>query len=118
MQNGLRRNLLSFAVLLAAGCSSMQPVHKENMVGTYVQLPASACAEHSTLAMSKGKPGERMVCEMIEPVGSHVPKCLCRDEGLIAQQRQESQDALRAMDPNAQVCGGVAGNCTLNAVIR
>jgi hypothetical protein len=112
MNTDLRRNLLAFAVLLAAGCSSMQPVHKENMVGTYVQMPASACAEHSTIAMSKGKPGERMVCEMIEPVGSHVPKCLCRDEALIAQQREQGQDAQRRMDPNAQVCGGAAGNCT------
>src|SRR5215471_4227630 len=83
--------LISFALLSCAG----QKVRKEQVVSEGVVLPTSMCAKPGTVAMSNDEPGKRMVCELQEPVGSHMPKCVCWDEQQIAQNREDAQDMIR-----------------------
>jgi hypothetical protein len=109
--SALPRHLLPFSLLLAASsCSSSSSVRKEAMVTTPVVMPNAMCAKHGTVAMSSDKPGERMLCELQEPLGSHLPKCVCWDEGLIAQQREDTQQIHRQMEVGVQTCP--AGACS------
>jgi hypothetical protein len=74
------------------------PVHKENVVPLPVVLTLEMCAEAGTTALSLGKEGERMVCERQLPIGSHLPRCVCRDEGMILAQTNETQDLLHRLE--------------------
>jgi len=80
-------------LLGASGCV-VYPVHKEKIVALPVDLPMGMCAEQGALTVSAGKPGERMACELNAVTGTHVPRCICRDEGLIAQQTIDTQQAI------------------------
>ena len=37
---------------------------------------------------------ERLVCESVAPVGSHIPRTTCRTYGLIEQERRDTQNAM------------------------
>jgi hypothetical protein len=104
-----RSILLGFALSFAAGCASNTPVHKEKMVDRPIVVPTAMCAQHGTVAMSNDKTGDRMVCELQEPLGSHMSKCICWDEGLVAQQREETQQIHRQMETGIQTCNGSCG---------
>jgi hypothetical protein len=82
---------LVMLLLAASACKTATPVHKEAIVDRPVVVPRENCPMSGVVAMSTGKPGERMLCELEAPLGSHVPTCTCWDEGLIAQQRDDTQ---------------------------
>jgi hypothetical protein len=90
-------------VVILAGCSK-DAVRKETIVALPVVLPLYMCPQPGTVATSLGQEGERMVCERQLPIGSHLPHCVCRDEGLTAQQIAETQELLHKlqMEPTAQ----------------
>jgi|SRR5476649_2875181 hypothetical protein len=92
----LPSSLFLAAMLLgASGCAVVvYPVHKEKIVTLPVDLPMDMCADQGVVAVSAGKPGERMVCELHAVTGTHVPRCICRDEGMIAQQTVDTQQLL------------------------
>ncbi|HEX4382767.1 MAG TPA: hypothetical protein VH083_07455 [Myxococcales bacterium] len=91
------------AIVILAGCSTAA-VRKDTIVDLPVVLPLYMCPQPGTVATSLGDVGERMVCERQLPIGSHLPRCVCRDEGFIAQQTAETQDLLHKlqMQPTAQ----------------
>ena len=78
------RALVAMAALTAAvGCANpkRQDVRKEMMAMGPVILPNEMCAEHGVVSASKDKDGERMICELQNQLGSHIPRCVCIDEG-------------------------------------
>jgi hypothetical protein len=90
----LPSSLFVAAMLLGASGCVVYPVHKERIVALPVDLPMGMCAEQGALTVSAGNPGERMRCELNPVTGTHVPRCICRDEGLIAQQAIGTQQAI------------------------
>lgn len=86
---------LGVVTLFAAVACTMYPVHRDAIVQTPVVLPNNMCAAHGKVAVSTDKPGERMICELQEPLGTHLAKCTCWDEGLVADKRVDTQDAVR-----------------------
>jgi hypothetical protein len=99
----------ALALVIAAGCAKVIPVHKENIVGVPVVMPTNMCAARGTVAMSLGREGERMICELQTPLGSHLARCTCWDEGMIAQQRQDTQNIHEQMEVGIQTC--MSGSC-------
>jgi hypothetical protein len=94
----MRRSSYSLIVLLLAIGCARQAVHKENVVALPVVLPLKMCAQPGTVSVSLGDVGERMLCERQLPLGSHLPLCVCRDEGMIAQQSRETQELVRQIE--------------------
>jgi hypothetical protein len=99
----LSRAFILAGGLLFAGCASKQAVHKEGIVDRPITLALSMCAEAGTVAVSRGNEGERMVCERQTPVGTHLPTCVCRDEGMIAQQVEDTQQVIRTVETDIQI---------------
>lgn len=97
----LRTSVLASG-LLFAGCASKH-VHKEAIVDRPITLALSMCAETGTVAVSRGDEGERMVCERLTPIGTHLPTCVCRDEGMIAQQVEDTQQVIRTIETDIQI---------------
>jgi hypothetical protein len=95
--------LLASAVLLAGtACQSAKPVRKEKIFGVPIVMPTAMCPELGTVAVSLGEEGERMVCEMQVPLGTHLPRCVCRDEGMMAQQKEDTDPLLRQLEVGIQ----------------
>jgi len=93
------------AMTLAVGCQSKSPVRKEMMAMGPVILPNHMCAEHGKLAMSTDVEGERMLCELQEQIGTHLPRCVCWDEGYTERERELAMEQLRNIN-SLQACGG------------
>jgi hypothetical protein len=97
---------LAMLVLALSACETI-PVNREAQVPVAVILPNRMCATRGKVAVSTDKPGERMICEMQEPLGSHLPKCTCWDEGALASKREDTQEMVRELSMTQQ-CGGAA----------
>lgn len=96
-------------LLAGVACQSVKPVHKENIFGVPVVMPLHMCPEAGTVGMSLGAEGERMMCEIQIPLGTHLPRCTCWDEGMLAQQREDTQEIHHQMEVGIQTC--MSGNC-------
>jgi hypothetical protein len=89
-------------MLVAAGCAQPDArrnteVRKEKMAMGPVILPTEMCAEHGRVAMSADKEGDRMVCELQAILGSHVPRCVCVDEGFSDRERELAFEQLKGL---------------------
>jgi hypothetical protein len=102
--NNVMRTLLLFAAVAVVACKTQQ-VRREALVPVPVVLPNEMCDDRGRVALSKGKPGERMICEMQEPLGSHVARCTCWDEGLLAEKRTDTQQLMLNITTGIQSCG-------------
>lgn len=87
------RNLLILCLSLA--CAAPSSVRKDTVASEGVVLPNGMCASRGEVAKSKDPPGNQMICELQDLVGSHVPKCVCRDEGQVDEDRDGAQQAMR-----------------------
>jgi hypothetical protein len=99
--------LMVVAVVLAVGCQKTA-VRKEMIAMGPVILPNSMCAMHGTVAMSTDKEGERMLCELQEQIGTHLPRCVCWDEGYAERERELAMEQMRGLS-SLQACGGGDG---------
>ncbi|HEX4384581.1 MAG TPA: hypothetical protein VH083_16580 [Myxococcales bacterium] len=88
-------------------CAKKGEVHKEMMAMGPVILPNSMCAEHGTVSLSNDKEGDRMVCELQNQLGTHIPRCVCIDEGFSERERELAFEMMRGT-ASMQVCGGAA----------
>ncbi len=52
-----------------------------------------------------------MICELEEIVGSHYPRCVCRDEQQMIDDRYASQQAIRDMEQHKCVSNNDSGGC-------
>jgi hypothetical protein len=99
--------LLAFvAIFLAVSCQKTS-VRREMMAMGPVILPNEMCAEHGTTAMSNDKEGDRMVCQMENKIGTHIPNCVCFDEGFSERERELALVMMRNIN-SIQACGGAA----------
>jgi hypothetical protein len=111
-----KRHQMSIAVTvlaIALGCAKSS-VRKEMMAMGPVILPNAMCAPHGTVSMSNDKEGDRMVCEMQEQLGTHIPRCVCVDEGFSERERELAMEQMRGLGVNG--CGGDNTACNLGQV--
>jgi hypothetical protein len=78
-------------LLLVAGCAASSketqakaPAEKRELLAVAEQQPKK----------TKGDPGEKIICEETQVVGSHIPTLLCRSVRSIEAERQSSQNFL------------------------
>ena len=109
MPKSYRARLAVTAMILSFGCQSKTKVRKEMMAMGPVVLPTQMCAQHGTTAMSTDVDGERMLCELQEPLGSHLARCVCWDEGYTERERELAFEMMRNIN-SIQACGG-QGSC-------
>lgn len=102
------RNFLG--AILFCGLMACATANHDRVVSDGVILPNSMCAKHGVAAASNDAPGSRMICELEELVGSHYPRCVCRDEQQIVADRAEAQQAVRDMEQHKCVSSG-GGSC-------
>jgi len=104
------------ALTLAMGCQKNK-VRKEMMAMGPVILPNHMCAQHGTTAMSTDVEGERMLCELQEQIGTHLPRCVCWDEGYTERERELAFEQMRGIN-SMGVCGSgdSAAGCMMGAI--
>src|SRR5207248_344057 len=84
-----RTRLLVIFAVGAGACSTTRS--QERVVSEGVILPNYMCAKRGVSAASNDPMGQRMICEFEELVGTHLPRCVCRDEKQIVADREGSQ---------------------------
>ena len=82
-------------VVATVGCAGARNKYQSVSVSDGVIMPASMCAKRGVAARSKDEPGSGMVCEREELVGSHFPRCICRDEQQVIADRERAQQDAR-----------------------
>jgi hypothetical protein len=83
---------------------------RERALSKAVVLPNGMCAQRGVQAASNDPKGERMFCEFEEPVGSHVPRCVCRDEQQAIADRDIAQQYIRDLEHGKCITNG-GGTC-------
>jgi hypothetical protein len=69
------------------------------------------CAKPGVVAASNDPKGDRMLCEIEEPVGTHLARCVCQDEQGIVAAREETQQQIREMELPKCVPAPGGGKC-------
>jgi hypothetical protein len=101
--------LAAVVVVLLAACSHIRPADSIALRGGVI-LPSSMCARKGDVAASNDAPGNRLLCERQEIVGSHFQRCVCRDENQIVADREATRQAvIDAEIPKCVANGG--GSC-------
>jgi hypothetical protein len=85
--------LLPFVFAFACAEAKVHESNKQWTDGKVVAL--NMCAPDRSAKHTDDPPGQRVYCAIEELVGSHIPKCVCRDEAQAAQQRAEADEFLR-----------------------
>ena len=103
------RIVVAFSVLLLTACATVaerEASKKQWSDGVIVAL--NMCAQDHSLQHSTDQEGQRACCGET-PVGTHVPKCVCHDEGQSALDREQAQRYMRDSQEAHQVVR-VGGN--------
>jgi len=58
-------------------------------------VASNMCAGDRSVHHTADPEGQRVYCSFEELVGSHIPKCVCRDEMQTPEERTEAQQYLR-----------------------
>ncbi len=99
-----RPNLIALALLAAMACTSLAERRTRQPTDGIV-MPTSMCARRGEVAASNDAPGNQMMCEVEEVVGSHMPRCICRAEEQIAADRDAAQQARRESESKQPLQG-------------
>jgi hypothetical protein len=88
------------ALLAAAFGTACATNHKpkERAISGDIVVANSMCGGYAVRAATNDKPGDRMLCGWEEPVGSHVPQCVCRDEKKMDEDRSMAQQYMRDVE--------------------
>ena len=85
--------LVSFALACAQVKTSAPESNKKWADGVIVAN--NMCAKGRSSQHTNDKQGERVYCALEEVVGSHIPKCVCRDEMRSAEDRAQAVEYMR-----------------------
>ena len=106
----MRIQSFAAAVLALSFVACATRPQRERQLAKATVLPNDMCAQNRVAAASNDPKGDRMICEFEEPVGSHVPRCVCRDEQNIVADRENTQQYLRDMEHTGCITNG-GGAC-------
>ena len=99
---------LPLAALLLLGCAQAKIQESNKKWADGVVVASSMCARDRTVQHSNDREGQRIWCGFEEMLGSHIPKCVCRDEMRFDEERALAQEyqrqaAAEALQPGSSV---------------
>ena len=97
---------LIVAVILALGCSQARIRESNSQWAQGVVVPMHMCAQNRSTQHSNDAEGQRAYCGLEELLGSHIPKCVCRDEGRTPEERAAAQRYLQEAQQARQLLKG------------
>jgi hypothetical protein len=93
----MRIILIALLAIVLNACAVHDPLKHRIIYTQGVVLPNGMCAPKGKVSASNDPKGERMICELEEFTGSHISKCVCRDEDEIVATREASQGYIRSI---------------------
>jgi hypothetical protein len=80
---------------LLLACAQAQ-VHESNKKwANGIIVASNLCAGDRSAQHTTDPAGQRVYCAFEELIGSHIPKCVCRDEMRFREERAEAQEWMR-----------------------
>jgi hypothetical protein len=104
----MERIFVAVSVLLLTACATVAEREATNKRWSEgVIVATNMCTQDRSVQHSKDPEGQRAYCGFEVPLGTHVPKCVCRDE----KQSVEERDAVEQFMRNeAQARQNLKGN--------
>jgi hypothetical protein len=93
----MSRIFVAASVLLLTACATVaerEATNKQWSQGGVI-VATNMCAQDRSAQHSKDPEGQRAYCALETPLGTHVPKCVCRDENKSVTEREAAQQFLR-----------------------
>jgi hypothetical protein len=106
----MRICLIALMSLLGATACATNHKPKERAITPDLIVANSMCGGYAVKAATNDPPGDRMICGWEEPIGSHVPQCICHDEKQLDENRQGGQAFMRDAEHGKCVSNG-DGQC-------
>jgi hypothetical protein len=100
------RNLTAACILLFLAACATAAQHDKAQWAEGVIVAMNMCSQDGSAQHTKDPEGNRAYCAREVMVGSHVPKCVCRDEGQTAAEREEVEQYMRNAAAARQVIRG------------
>ena len=80
----------SMAILMSVALSACASLHEEQLAASESILPVSVCSNGRKATIHE-EAGQTLVCALEEPVGSHLPDCVCHSAEQAAVEREATQ---------------------------
>ena len=100
----LRALTIAVLALSTLACSAAKVRDSNDRWSDGVVVANNLCARDQSAQQTNDRGGKR--CQMEELVGSHLPKCVCRNEQNDDRNRNEAQQRLREADQSGQAIQG------------
>jgi hypothetical protein len=91
------RIFLAASVLMLTACATVaerEATNKQWSEGGVV-VATNMCSQDRSVQHSKDPEGQRAYCGFEVPLGTHLPKCVCRDEKKSMGEREAVQQFMR-----------------------
>jgi hypothetical protein len=100
-----RRLTLPMLLPLAIACAQVKASAEQSNKkwGDGVIVANNMCAKDRSTQHSNDAAGQRVHCALEEMLGSHIPKCVCRDEMRTSEDRAEAVQYLREAESARQL---------------
>jgi len=102
----LRPLTIPILLLLALACAEARIRESNKKWGNGVVVASNMCAGDRSAQHTADPEGQRVYCGFEELVGSHIPKCVCRDEMRTPEDRAVAQQYLREAQQARQLVKG------------
>jgi hypothetical protein len=91
----LRSFMMPILLLPMLACAQAKVAESNKKWANGLVVAANMCAGDRSVQHTKDIEGQRVYCGFEELVGSHVPKCVCRDEMQAPDERADAQEYIR-----------------------
>ena len=98
-----RRLMIPILLLSLFACAQAQVRDSNKKWADGVVVASNMCAKDRSTQHSNDKEGQRVYCALEEMLGSHIPKCVCRDEMRSAEDRAQAVDYMRNSEEARQL---------------
>lgn len=98
--------LILLPLALALACAQAKTRESNKKWSDGVVVASNMCARDGSVQHTKDPAGKRAYCALEEIVGSHIPKCVCRDELQVNDEREEARQYMRDASQSRQLIPG------------
>src|SRR4051812_6847670 len=106
MEVQMSRFTLPILLVLVLGCAQAQVAESNARWADGRIVPFNMCSRSRSIDHSNDPEGQRAYCSLEELIGSHIPKCVCRDESKAAYERANAQQYMRDAEQSRQLVHG------------
>jgi hypothetical protein len=83
--------MLPLLLILSFACAKSQVRQSNNTWLQGMVMKKELCSKNRSVEHTNDAPGKRIHCGLEEIIGTHILKCVCRDEAQAAQERAAAQ---------------------------